>query len=100
MTLVIGSDLKQLKMRLHHTLERCYGHVDSSIFRYGGGLYEANGLSIDSNGLLTSEEMVHESPFIARICKSCYETMIKGKISHFCLGNGLWTGIEVDTSLN
>lgn len=96
---ITDSDLKQLKTRINQTLEKCYDHIDPSIFQHGGGLYEANGLPIDINGLLTSDEMVLGSPFIGRACKSCYDAMIKGKVPRFCLGNGLWTGIEMDTPL-
>ena len=99
MTAVTGEELKQLSDRLRRTVEKCYGHIDPSVFEYSGGLYEASGLPIDVNGLLTSEELVHGSPFIARACKSCYDTMCKGKVPRFCLGNALWTGIEMETLL-
>jgi len=99
MTSVTGRELKELKERLEPTLARCYGYIDASVLEHGGALYEADGLPIDRNGQLSAEESVLGSPFVGRACKSCYEAMAKGKVPHFCLGNGLWSGVELDTPL-
>jgi hypothetical protein len=93
------ADLVDLKAAMKDLLDVHLKHIDPSIFQYGGALRPVSGLPIDRNGILTADKMVTGSPAIGRGCRTCYSAMCKGKVPDMALGNGLWTGIEVETPL-
>src|SRR5271155_3478597 len=95
------SDLVIVKDLLKDTLATFLKDVDPILFRYAGVLAALDGLPIDRNGLLTSDEIIvgADDPVFAKGCQDCCMAIRKRRIPQFALGNRLWTGIDVETLL-
>ena len=93
-------DLIKLKELLKDLLPGLEQSVPAGVFEYKGVLSAINGLPFDQNGLLTSEELIHGAPVVAKGCMACYKAIQNGTIPDHALGNGLWTGIDAGTPLS
>jgi len=95
------SDLVIVKDLLKDTLATFLKDVDPILFRYAGVLAALDGLPIDRNGLLTSDEIIvgSDDPVFAKGCQDRCMAIRKRRIPQFALGNRLWTGIDVETPL-
>lgn len=94
------ADLIKLRELLNDSLTGLMQSVAPGIFQYKGALSAINGLPFDRNGLLTSEELIDGAPVLAKGCMACYKAIQNGAIPDHALGNGLWTGIDVETPLS
>jgi len=100
MTSITVGDLIILRDLLKDEMQNSIGPADTTLFKYKGALTAIDGMPIDGNGLLTSDELIYGSPVVGRGCKACYSALKRGIVPDFALGNGLWTGIDVATPLS
>jgi hypothetical protein len=99
MTGITIEDLKVLRELLKDQVRSLTDTENTTLFKYKGALSAVDGVPIDQNGLLTSDELVHGAPVVGRGCKECYTAIKKSTIPDYALGDGLWTGIDMPTPL-
>lgn len=100
MTSITIGDLIMLRESAKDEVQSLTHTVDTTLFKYKGALSAIDGIPIDCNGLLTSDELIYGAPVVGRGCKACYTAIKTGSVLDYALVNGLWTGIDAPTPLS
>src|SRR6202022_3652721 len=67
--------------------------IDNSEFEYEGRFSQFNGVVLDKNGFVYEDEnRTQNGKVVAKMGKSCFESVERKKMPKLALANGLWTG--------